>query len=491
MKAYLPWILLQKMTLSDNQEHIHRVCDVLEEDEPNILPIQGYAKMPLVTLEEAVEPLVSIVPQVKHMVWTAKSNCEHPPDNLSSDESASIMLYSMPWPPPEKPFYIILNEALRHGDRSLLKPWLFYLKLVITSLSKLPSEQHHAHRGIRKDLSTHYPQGKIFVWWGFSSCTKSINVLRNDLFLGKTGMRTLFHVNCKSGKDIRQHSMLKKEAEVLLLPARQFKVVSCLNVGNDLNIIDIKEIDPPYPLLEPLPASYSLPLLPISQIKTSGPYRNPDLEETIRKCPPHSINLKGKQLKDQDVDIVIKQAIVGKQCVKLDMTYNEITQQGASILANALHDNKHLQDLNISLNSISDLGVRYLALTINSSVLKRINLAENDISDEGAAYLAKMLATNTHLLQLSLSGNQISNHGIRMLANTLINSSTCLEFLDLSVNKHIDDESVDSLVDMMEKNQSLKKLDLRHNNLSEDAEKRLHIVSKSKKGFELWLSRVM
>lgn len=475
----------------DDQEHACRVCDVAEEDEPDMLPIHGYAKMPLVTLEEAVVPLVSVVPQVEHMIWTVKSNCKNPPDNLSSDESASIMLYSMAWPPPGKPFYIILNETLRHGNRSLLKPWFLYLKLVITALSKLPSEQHHLHRGIKKDLSAHYPQGKIFVWWGFSSCTKSIHVLQNELFLGKTGIRTLFHVHCKSGKDIRQHSMLKKEDEVLLLPARQFKVVSCLNVGNDLNIIDIEEIDPPYLLLEPLPASYSPPLLPIPQIKISGSYRNQDLEETIRRSPSHSVNLKGQQLKDQDMNIVIKEAIIGKQCVKLDMTYNEVTQQGASVLADTLQNNKHLEELNISFNNISDLGVRYLALAINSSVLKRINLAENDISDEGVGYLAKMLATNTNLLQLSLNGNQIGNYGIGMLANTLTHTSTRLEFLDLSANKYINDESIDSFVNLMENNQSLKKLDLRHNNLSQDAVKRLHILSKSKKGFELWLSRVM
>ncbi|CAF1250214.1 unnamed protein product [Rotaria sp. Silwood1] len=43
------------------------------------------------------------------------------------------------------------------------------------------------------------------------------------------------------------------EDEILLLPARQFEVKSCLNSGNGLHIIHIKEIDPTYPLLEPVP----------------------------------------------------------------------------------------------------------------------------------------------------------------------------------------------------------------------------------------------
>jgi hypothetical protein len=38
------------------------------------------------------------------------------------------------------------------------------------------------------------------------------------------------------------------------LPARQFKVASLLNPGNNLHIIQIEEIEPAYPLLEPLPS---------------------------------------------------------------------------------------------------------------------------------------------------------------------------------------------------------------------------------------------
>jgi hypothetical protein len=122
------------MSWSDNQEHALRFCDVSEEHEQMISPIEGYAKMPLVTLEKAVEPLVSVVPQVEHMVWAVKFNCKNPPDNLSLDESASIMLYSMGWQPPENSFYSILNKTLCKDNRSLLKPWFLYLKLIITAL---------------------------------------------------------------------------------------------------------------------------------------------------------------------------------------------------------------------------------------------------------------------------------------------------------------------------------------------------------------------
>ncbi|CAF1473357.1 unnamed protein product, partial [Rotaria sordida] len=56
-----------------------------------------------------------------------------------------------------------------------------------------------------------------------------------------------------TGKNIKNHSFMPTEDEILLLPARQFKVKSCLDSGNELYIIQLKEICPPHPLLEPVP----------------------------------------------------------------------------------------------------------------------------------------------------------------------------------------------------------------------------------------------
>ncbi|CAF1480841.1 unnamed protein product, partial [Rotaria sordida] len=85
-------------------------------------PIQGYDEQPLVSLEDAVKPLESIVPQVNHMVWTVKQSLIEPKDDLSKDESSSIMLYTLEWPPPDKSFYSILNEKLRSQNRRQLTP---------------------------------------------------------------------------------------------------------------------------------------------------------------------------------------------------------------------------------------------------------------------------------------------------------------------------------------------------------------------------------
>ncbi|CAF0937352.1 unnamed protein product [Adineta steineri] len=236
----------------DTQQYT-RISDIVKEPQKMLMPIEGYEEMPIVPLEEAVAPLVSILPKIQNYVYVAKQRCESvPPDDLTQDESASIMLYSMDWKPHEKCLYFALNAALRIEDREELKPWFSYLKLILTALEKLPSTRCHVFRGVNLDLSNQYTERKKFVWWGFSSCTTSIEVLENKQFLGKTDQRTLFTIECDSGKDISRHSYYQKEKEVLLLPARQFIVVGCLRPAPGLHMIQLKETDPPITLLQPV-----------------------------------------------------------------------------------------------------------------------------------------------------------------------------------------------------------------------------------------------
>jgi hypothetical protein len=177
-----------------------------------------------------------------------KENCQEIKDGLTINESASIMLYSMQWQPKEQSLSLILNRTLRDENREELKPWFLYLKLFMKSLSKLPSIQCYVYRGVPMDLSQQYPQGKIFIWWGFALCTQSIESFEKEQNFNSTDQRTRFKIECKSAKDIRNHSFHKTNDEILLLSAQRYKVISNLDSGNGLRIIQVKEIDP-YPII--------------------------------------------------------------------------------------------------------------------------------------------------------------------------------------------------------------------------------------------------
>ena len=85
-------------------------------------------------------------------------------------------------------------------DRGLLVIWFCFLKLLMTALAAEPRYVGTLWRGVNKNLSTAYPVGSEFRWWRFSSCTEDGEVLKDPLFLGQQGERTLFSIDCKSGK---------------------------------------------------------------------------------------------------------------------------------------------------------------------------------------------------------------------------------------------------------------------------------------------------
>ena len=233
-------------------------------------PILGYDKEPLVSLEEAIQPLVPLVHDIERMAWTVKQCHFQAKDGLTDEESASILLYSMEWHPSDQSFYAILNRNLQTANRQLLKPWFLYLRLVLTALAKLPRERDRfiVYRGVKHDLSAVYPTGATVTWWSMSSCTKTLDVLNQERFLGQHGTRTLFIIDCYSGKSIRNHSLMPEEEELLLPPACQFRVTGCLNQGNGLHTIQLEEVKPRYPLIDPvtIPTPQPIPMpLPLPE----------------------------------------------------------------------------------------------------------------------------------------------------------------------------------------------------------------------------------
>ncbi|CAF1071083.1 unnamed protein product [Rotaria sp. Silwood1] len=77
------------------KNYVFRFADVGTLSTRMLAPIEGYERVPLVTLEEAVKPLIDIVPKVERNVFIVKQNCQEPEDGLTTDESASIMLYTI------------------------------------------------------------------------------------------------------------------------------------------------------------------------------------------------------------------------------------------------------------------------------------------------------------------------------------------------------------------------------------------------------------
>jgi Ran GTPase-activating protein (RanGAP) involved in mRNA processing and transport len=220
-------------------------------------------------------------------------------------------------------------------------------------------------------------------------------------------------------------------------------------------------------------------------------YQNSKLEEQISQCESHwYVKLEKQNLTDQDLNIIVREAIINKECTGLWLGWNNISSFGAAIIANALVKNTTLQYLYLSHNHISDEGVQSLVkiLTFNNSTLKDLDLGNNDITNNGVQYLAKMLETNKTLNQLNLSSNRIGDQGVTLLSNALTPSNNkTLEKLYLNSNPLITDVSVNYLAEMLQRERKLNTLWVQNCHLSEESKITLRKTERSKKGNYLYV----
>ena len=112
----------------------------------------------------------------------------------------------------------------------------------------------------------------------------------------------------------------------------------------------------------------------------------------------------------------------------LNLKRNQLTDEGAKYLAEAINNNNNcqLRTLDLSLNKISCIGAQHLAEAINNNNchLRSLNLLFNKISDIGAQHLAEAIINNNNcrLRMLDLRRNNISDIGAQHLAKAINNS---------------------------------------------------------------------
>ena len=241
-------------SVNSTKKRLLRFSDVAQEPLETLISLNDYETCELVSLEASVVPLKLILPDIMSHVKEAKNRYSQtlPSEGLTVDQAASIYLYTEEWEPREQSLYVVLNATLRSKERTILGSWLLYVRLLLTALSRLESTRRFLYRGVKSDLHNAYSKDQIVTWWGFSSCTTTIEIL--DDFLGKTGKRTIFTIDCKSGKTISSHSAYLNEKEVLLLPETQFRVIASLDQGNELYMIQLEEIQSPFCISQPTAA---------------------------------------------------------------------------------------------------------------------------------------------------------------------------------------------------------------------------------------------
>ena len=227
-----------------------RLCDA-PVDDSKMSPIKGVRQTQQLSLMEAAA--ATGVPSIDADAYMAAENgsdlAANDPYGLTADEAGSLTLYTM-----EGDLYPTLNRLLRERDRQALKPCFAYLLLLLLARDKLPKYVGTVWRGVKGvDLRDKFPKGKGIFWWAFSSTTKALSTLQNPMFVGTSGVRTVFNIQILSGVDIVRYSIYQdeaSEAEVLLYPGTKLKVVDTMDMGGGLFMVQLEEVAVPVKLID-------------------------------------------------------------------------------------------------------------------------------------------------------------------------------------------------------------------------------------------------
>ena len=212
---------------------------------------------------------------------------KHP--QLSLDEAASLVLYTIEEIPRELSLYYVMNGNLRAKDRKRVRPWRDYIWLLLHALRKLPVETELVlFRGARaspSDLQLDLDEdGFEFTWSGFSSTARTQGVM--ETFVGQEGMRTMLTLQLTEpiGRKIADFSLFPEEDEVLLPPNICFEVASKFNAGNGLIMVQCRQTETIDGLIDMRGAYGGEKLLPPSSTGGSSPLADA-IEEWL---PPSS-----------------------------------------------------------------------------------------------------------------------------------------------------------------------------------------------------------
>ncbi|XP_072892022.1 NACHT, LRR and PYD domains-containing protein 3-like [Hemitrygon akajei] len=157
---------------------------------------------------------------------------------------------------------------------------------------------------------------------------------------------------------------------------------------------------------------------------------------------------------------------------KLGLEKVGLTGSGAEDLVSALSTNSSLMELDLSDNQLEDSGVKLVSVGLRNPECKLLKLWLNNVglTDSGAEDLFYALSTNRSLTELNLSGNKLGDSGVKILSAALRNHECKIQKLELKV-VGLTDSIVEDLVSTLNTNRSLTELNLSDNELGDSAMK--------------------
>ena len=322
---------------------------------------------------------------------------------------------------------------------------------------------------------------------------KSAQILAN-LLCNNTKVRTLDISNCKlSGSKL-----------AVIISNCIVKNISLQELNMSHNVIDIALANM---IAEAISINKTLLKLDISycDVPDSGAVvisesfkNNITLQEVIISLKTVRISTGDPScnLFDQNIDNTRVQIVSNLLCNKivkildLDISNNQISDDGVLPISDCLRQNNTLQHLNMSHNNISVKGAKELADVIQvNKTLRSLDISYCGIPEEGALVISESYKNNKTLKELimswedaicinianslcDLSDKGVDNVVVKIISKGLENKNVKITNLNLSYNQ-ISDDGVLSICECLRQNNTLQHLNMSHNTISVKGAKEL------------------
>jgi hypothetical protein len=138
---------------------------------------------------------------------------------------------------------------------------------------------------------------------------------------------------------------------------------------------------------------------------------------------------------------------------RLNLCHNSLGRQGATLLAKSIKSSVHckLTDLMLSCCSLDDVSMHHLVGSLKGlPSLSVIDLSQNELSDQGALYLKGLLEKNNAITDLRVDGNKITSRKRQAaIADGLRYNNSVLKTFGFSVTTSLAIfQTVDALEDL-------------------------------------------
>ena len=194
-----------------------------------------------------------------------------------------------------------------------------------------------------------------------------------------------------------------------------------------------------------------------------------DLEIVDVPYPGNTTYNFNKRITDKDIQpISIAYMTNVSHIFVLDLSYNVLTDKGASVLSKLLEYADNIRKINLKGNRITDTGCENLNKgLLNKKKLEYLNMNSNKFGNVGLLSINELLFKNDALKFLDVGGNRYDWDGIISLMNALKTTNKSLEILNMDepAYKISDQHFFNHIGKMFLSNTTLRKLSLKFNKL--------------------------